>query len=124
MTPRRLAILLLAVAAAAPGSATAEPFSGQARAIDGDSLMVGDQEVRLFGIDAPEMTQQCTRGHALWPSGSVAADQLGRMLAGKQVECSSTGRDRHGRTLARCKVGDTDLNRYMVASGHAVAYRR
>jgi hypothetical protein len=49
--------MLLVAAAAAPGTATAEPFSGLARAIDGDSLMVGDQEVRLFGIIPSEVRQ-------------------------------------------------------------------
>jgi endonuclease YncB( thermonuclease family) len=33
----------------------ASALAGSGRVIDGDSLMVGQQEVRLFGIDAPEL---------------------------------------------------------------------
>jgi endonuclease YncB( thermonuclease family) len=42
-------------------AAAAQTFSGYARSIDGDSLYVGETEVRLFGIDAPEWSQTCTR---------------------------------------------------------------
>lgn len=40
------------------------------------------------------------------------------------MTCTTLGADVHGRTLARCRVGDTDLNRTMVAMGYALAYRR
>lgn len=113
-------VLLLAGASAA----TAAALSGVGRSIDGDSLMVGQQEVRLFGIDAPEFTQTCTRSGRSWACGSAAADQLSRLVAGKQVNCDPVGSDKHGRTLARCSVGIVDLNRVMVASGYALAYRR
>lgn len=116
--------LLLALLPLAAPSVAAAPLSGIGRAIDGDSLMVGQHEVRLFGIDAPEFTQKCTRAGTPWSCGSAAADQLSKLIAGKQVSCVSQGKDRHGRTLARCSVGTTDLNRVMVATGYALAYRR
>jgi hypothetical protein len=34
------------------------------------------------------------------------------------------GTDQHGRMLGRCTVGTLDVNRALVASGHAVAFRR
>ena len=105
-------------------TATAAPHSGIARAIDGDSLMVGTTEVRLFGIDAPELSQACSRGGQPWACGSAAANQLAKLMAGKQVSCEPVGRDRYGRTLARCTAGAADVNRVMVASGYAVAFRR
>jgi hypothetical protein len=85
--------------------------------------MVGNTEVRLFGIDAPEFDQSCTRNGQPWSCGSAAADQLMRLVTGKDVRCSSMGTDQHGRTLGRCMVGTTDINRTMVATGYAVAYR-
>jgi endonuclease YncB( thermonuclease family) len=106
------------------GSATAASLSGVGRSIDGDSLMVGQQEVRLFGIDAPELSQTCTRDAKAWACGSAAADQLSKLVAGKQVSCVSTGTDRYGRNLARCSAGGIDLNRAMVATGYALAFRR
>lgn len=104
--------------------AAAAPISGVGRSIDGDSLMVGETEARLFGIDAPELTQTCQRGGQLWSCGSDAAYQLSKLVNGKQVNCSPVGADTFGRTLARCRVGETDLNRTMVATGFALAYRR
>ena len=118
---RTLSLLLFALACAS--AAEASP-SGVGRSIDGDSLMVGSQEVRLFGIDAPEYKQSCTRAGKSWACGSAAADQLSKLVAGKQVSCSTVGTDKYGRTVARCSVGATDLNRIMVATGYAVAYRR
>ena len=117
-------LLSIAVLLTACTPASAEPtVSGLARAKDGDSLMVGDTEVRLFGIDAPEFDQSCTRNGQSWSCGSAAADQLMRLVTGKDVRCSSMGTDQHGRTLGRCMVGQTDINRTMVATGYAVAYR-
>lgn len=103
-------------------SATA-PVTGLARAKDGDSLMVSQTEVRLFGIDAPEFSQTCQRGGTSWACGSDAADRLAALVTDKDVRCVSMGIDQHGRTLGRCTVGDVDINRAMVATGFAVAYR-
>jgi len=103
--------------------ALAAPFYGLARAKDGDSLMVGTTEVRLFGIDAPEYDQSCKRGSVNWSCGAEAADRLSQLVTGKDVRCTSVSIDQHGRTLARCTVGAVDVNRTMVATGFAVAYR-
>ena len=84
---------------------------------------VGNREVRLFGIDAPEFDQQCKRGGQIWACGSAAADKLAAMVTGKDVRCEAVGTDQHERTLARCSVGTTDINRVMVDSGFATAYR-
>lgn len=115
-----LVLILLPIAA----TSAAAPLSGIGRSIDGDSLMVGQQEVRLFGIDAPEFTQTCSRSGNRWACGSAAADQLSKLVTGKQVSCVSMGADQYGRTLARCNIGTTDLNRVMVATGYALAFRR
>lgn len=85
--------------------------------------MVGNTEVRLFGIDAPEYHQSCTRNGQPWSCGAAAADQLSRLVTGKQVRCVAVDTDQHGRTVARCSVGNIDVNREMVSSGYAVAYR-
>ncbi|MCH8616352.1 thermonuclease family protein [Sphingomonas sp. SM33] len=85
--------------------------------------MVGEKEVRLFGIDAPEFDQTCKRGGQNWGCGSAAADELMKLVTGKQVRCDSMGVDQHQRILGRCTVGTTDINRTMVATGYAVAYR-
>ncbi len=86
--------------------------------------MVGESEVRLFGIDAPEFDQTCSRQGEQWSCGAAAADQLMELVTGKDVQCRSMGKDQYGRLLGRCTVGGTDVNQTMVELGYATAYRR
>lgn len=107
------------------GTADAQShFSGAASAKDGDSMIVGTKEVRLFGIDAPELSQTCQRDAQDWACGAAAKDLLNSLVRGKFVYCSEAGTDQFDRILARCVSGATDLNRAMVANGYAVAFRR
>jgi endonuclease YncB( thermonuclease family) len=104
-------------------AATGNSFHGVGRAKDGDSLMVGQREVRLFGIDAPEWAQTCKRGGQDWACGQDAAEELSKLVAGREVSCVAIGTDKHGRTVAQCTANGVDVNRAMVATGYAVAYR-
>ncbi|NJC05779.1 endonuclease YncB(thermonuclease family) [Sphingomonas kaistensis] len=127
---RTSCILFAAIAgAAACASSTAlaapgDVFYGTARAKDGDSLIVGSREVRLFGVDAPEFNQVCKRAGTNWQCGTDAAEKLATLVTGREVRCVSSGEDQYGRTLATCTVGQVDVNRTMVSSGLAVAFRR
>ena len=112
------ALIILAGPAAAQSA-----IYGLGHAKDGDSLMVGDTEVRLFGVDAPEWDQRCQKDGTDWSCGAAAADKLAQLVTGKTVVCSSKGKDEYGRTLGKCMVGTTDINRTMVALGYALAYR-
>lgn len=107
-----------------PGSN--DPFparvSGLARPIDGDSLWVGGNEVRLKGIDAPEGRQTCRRNGAIWGCGEAARGALVGLIGGNAITCDVSERDRYGRLLAYCRAGDRDLNATMVTAGMAVAY--
>ncbi|RIX27035.1 thermonuclease family protein [Sphingomonas edaphi] len=109
---------------AALALSSSSPIYGVAVAGDGDSLRIGDQRIRLFGIDAPEFDQQCTKAGQRWACGQESADRLSRLVTGREVRCVAMGEDVHGRTLARCSVGQVDVNRTMVATGYAVAFRR
>ena len=122
---KRLAYVL-ALGAAAPGfaQASSQPIYGVARAGDGDSLEINGQRVRLLGIDAPEFDQTCTKGGAQWACGAEAADQLSRLVTGREVRCAPTGVDQYQRILARCTVNGTDVNSTMVERGYAIAFRK
>lgn len=95
---------------------------GAARVIDGDSLYVGGDEVRLKGIDAPEGRQTCLRDGRDWDCGNAARDALRRLISKDVVVCRGVERDKHGRVLAYCTAGGRDLNAGMVFQGMAVAY--
>jgi endonuclease YncB( thermonuclease family) len=111
---------LLLLAAATP----MQPIYGVARANDGDSLTIGSTRIRLFGIDAPELGQSCKRAGVAWSCGEEAADRLSRLVTGREIRCNPVSTDQYDRLVARCSVVGTDVNRTMVASGFAVAFRK
>ncbi|MGI9380280.1 MAG: thermonuclease family protein [Methyloligellaceae bacterium] len=97
--------------------------SGQPRIIDGDSIRIGGETIRLVGIDAPEGRQLCrdTRGED-WACGRQATRALRKLISGRDVQCTGAERDRGGRLLAVCRVGQREINRWMVEEGWAVSY--
>ena len=92
---------------------------------DGDSLRSGDLRIRLFGIDAPELKQQCAdQNGVLWGCGVAAQRQLNGLIGtNKDLQCSLRDVDRYGRLIMQCFNGATDIGAAMVRSGHALAYR-
>lgn len=106
-------------------TATADEISGNATAIDGDTIKVWEISIRLEGIDAPEIAQACTRPSGrVWPCGEEAADRLRRILSAKTVRCRGDEKDQYGRLIATCFIDDENLNRRLVLDGWAVAFVR
>jgi endonuclease YncB( thermonuclease family) len=101
-----------------------ERVNGRAEIIDGDSFRIGSAEIRLFGADAPEGRQQCTRNGSPWRCGDAAASELRRLTVGRDVVCMPRDKDDYGRIVATCRAGNVDLAGAMVSAGFAVAYRR
>lgn len=117
-------MMAIAVFAAMPHtSAVAQILTGTASASDGDSLNVGAQRVRLFGIDAPELDQLCVTSGNSWHCGDLARQQLSDLVEGQRVDCRITGLDQYGRNLGVCSTEFLELNEAMVELGWAVAYR-
>jgi micrococcal nuclease len=94
------------------------------RAIDGDTIACANlpQNVRLLGIDAPEMPGHCRRGRVCTPGDPFAAKAvLSRLLASGEVLVRPGGHDRYGRVLARVTAGSVDTSCRMMALRVAVA---
>jgi endonuclease YncB( thermonuclease family) len=105
--------------------AAAEPLVGVASVIDGDTIEIHGQRIRLFGMDAPESSQLCLRPSGeRWRCGQQASFALADRIGRATVSCQPHDLDRYGRVVAVCFKGSEDLNRWMVVSGWAVAYRR
>ncbi len=99
-------------------------MTGRARVIDGDTIEVHGQRIRLHGIDAPEGRQLCRLDGNPWQCGKDAANALADKIARRPVTCEDLGRDRYKRIIARCTVAGEDMGEWMVSQGWALAYRR
>jgi endonuclease YncB( thermonuclease family) len=97
------------------------PVIGRASAIDGDTLAIGRDHIRLIGLDAPELDQRCGVAGAEWACGREARSFLADLLRSSDSACAPSGRDRYGRLLARCSVAGDDVGHLIVAAGWAVA---
>ncbi|MCA3700774.1 MAG: thermonuclease family protein [Brevundimonas sp.] len=97
-------------------------LQGRATVIDGDTLELHGQRLRLWGIDAPESRQTCERGGETYRCGQVAANALDRHIAGRPVDCTERDRDRYGRVVVQCSVAGRDIGAWMVRRGYAIRY--
>lgn len=118
--PLRLAVvaripMVIAVAAMVVTGCPGQVAAGDAIWVaDGDTIHLGEDRIRLWGIDAPELDT---------PEGEVAREYLRLLLDPLEVEmlrCQLLYEDRYGRSVARCVMpDDTDLACEMVRAGHA-----
>lgn len=98
----------------------AEAAGRVVRVRDGDSIVVlrggSGVEVRLEGIDCPELAQAFGRKAKRFTSG---------LAFGKTVRLVGKGKDRYGRELDEVFLPDgRSLNRELVAAGFAWWYRK
>lgn len=85
---------------------------GTAYVVDGDTIIIQQIQIRLFGIDAPELDH---------PHGKNAKWALVSLCKGRTVLAEITAIDAHGRTVARCSLEDgRDLSAEMVKLGLAI----
>lgn len=115
-----LAVVLASVALTA-SEASATTTTTYARVIrwkDGDSLLTSAGEVRMIGIDTPE----------LGTCGSYSAKHLAERLAPAGVRIklrnpsSVMNKDRYGRLLRYVDRGDIDLGRRQIKAGARARY--
>ncbi|MFD1197432.1 thermonuclease family protein [Brucella gallinifaecis] len=101
---------------------TTESLTGSVYVIDGDTVVINKVHIRLLGIDAPEMAQNCQIAGRDYLCGREARNALRNRINGQPIRCETSDIDKYGRDLARCYLGETNLNRWMVEQGWAVSY--
>ncbi len=95
------------------------------RVVDGDTLVLGQETIRLEGIDAPEKGQTCLNASGKpWKCGQAATAYLRDLITGVEVACKGANRDGYDRRVATCFAGRKNLNALMIRSGHAFAFRK
>lgn len=114
-------------------SSFAGEIIGSATIIDGDTLKIKNEKIRLFGIDAPEMNQMCKRPYLKigfltfstnYNCGEMSQIRLRKYVKNKAIKCIFNSRDRYNRLIAECYVDKKNINSWMVENGYAVAYRK
>jgi endonuclease YncB( thermonuclease family) len=123
MTVRKLLLSLMVVGSLLP--ANASDIVGRASVIDGDTIEIQGQRIRLWGIDAPESDQLCRGDDSkLYQCCQKAAAALAALFYSipRPVTCSPTGQDQYGRTVAVCQLGSPgpDIGQWLVSNGRAL----
>lgn len=94
----------------------AHSFTGLVeRVIDGDTIVIGTNVVRLAEIDAPEMNMEY---------GSTAKAALEEMTLGNIVVVEWNHRGRYGRIIGAVFVGEVNVCHDLVVRGFARRYSR
>lgn len=105
-----------------PFKASDPPIVGRAFVIGGDMLRIGQQTIRLDGIEAPERDQVCMRSdNRRWRCGEAAQTALSRLVSGRQLSCEPSGKNDVGIVRAICTAGTTDIASALVEGGHVLA---
>ncbi len=103
--------------------------SGPAKVIDGDNIEVAGRNIRLAGIDAPEMPErggkECRKLLSRKECIERSAYALHWRVGGEHVRCWITGSSalssegELNRPLGVCFHGETELNAWMLRACHA-----
>lgn len=81
---------------------------GEARVIDGDTLLIQDVIAHLWTIEAPELAQTCEdKDGKAWACGEASRVHLEKLIGGRTVACRPQGEQpRNGRWEGVCFVTD------------------
>ncbi len=84
----------------------------QVRVVDGDTIRVGGERIRLRGIDTPEMSEL---------QGPAAKQRLEQLLRGGSIRIEPHGRDVYNRLLADVYVNEQNLAEILRNEGFSKA---
>jgi endonuclease YncB( thermonuclease family) len=102
-------------------------LKGTPKVVDGDTIILQESTVRLYGVDAPELGQTCWIGDQDYDCGMVARTALMDLTAGTPVVCRVLDREAGASDTTdqpgRCFAGGYDLSEGMAYTGWALAVR-
>lgn len=95
------------------------------KVVDGDTLNLDGQKIRLAGLDAPELKQKCKHKNSTeWDCGLCASAFLEGLISSREITCHNTGIDYYKHAIATCYAGSVEINKEIVRAGYAVAYKK
>ena len=103
--------------------ANGKSIFGKPKIVDGDTIHIGKNKIRLHAIDAPEIKQSCFKNGKKWSCGVQSTKFLKKIIGKDKIRCISNGKDSYKRYIAVCYKNNIDLNRQMVLNGWAIAYK-
>ena len=98
-------------------------IKGKAKIIDGDTIHIEKNKIRLHGIDAPEIDQTCTIKNKEWNCGIESSVELKKLILDNNISCVVNDIDKYNRYIAECFINNNNINKHMVRNGWAIAYR-
>jgi len=102
---------------------SAEIIRGHVKIVDGDTVHIGKYKIRLHGIDAPELNQNCFYKKNIWKCGKESKDFLINIIDNNEITCKIIDKDRYKRHIGICFKDNINLNKKIVLEGWAIAYR-
>lgn len=119
-----LVVALASTATTAQSPPAQHTVEGKARIVDGDTLEIGVHRIDLYGIDAPEATQECQREGKAWRCGLEAIYAMAALLEFNWLTCQRRDTVAPTTMFAECRIGGPkgfSVNREIVRRGWALA---
>lgn len=117
-----IATLLIIIGSAGQAVAV-EPLiiSGAGEALSGDSIRIDNHIIKLSGIIAPSVEQNCEDVElGNYPCGQVSKNNLQSFIDGKRIECIPLRWSDNGEKISECSYQGKSLSNIMLLSGWAI----
>jgi len=101
------------------------------RVVDGDTMDVTldlgfdilyNNRIRFYGINTPESRTRDLEEKKLGLAAKDRVKELCPVGSSVIIKTTKEGRGKYGRILGEIFVGDVNINKQLVAEGHAVEY--
>ena len=118
ISPKRLAFKALRELLKGPK----RRFSGSAYVVDGDTIRVHNESIRLHALDAPELGQMAQNSNGVWyDQGQYVSDKLVDLIGGRHVDVQVMATDKYRRTVGIVIYDGMDVNDWLVRNGFAIS---